>query len=317
MKHMGEKQHVRTSGGSKLEAIFESNVAHAAAHVARLGRLPRKTAQDADERKAGDFLGTCRQAAQGRGSGAGMWSPERKALLDKHVPGWADLRGSVFEMNVAHAAAQVTRLGRLPRLGSADPGEVKAARFLDRCRLSARGKPSGMSTWTQQHKMLLDTQLPGWDELHTLAERFEANVAHAAAQVARLGRIPRGRAGDVDERRAGVFLGHCRRAIRGQGHMAGAWTPQRKALLDRHVPGWDDPRGSAFEANVAHAAAQVARLGRIPRGQAGDVDERKSGVFLDRCRSSARGKGNSAGAWTPQRKALLDERVPGWDLGPH
>ena len=51
------------------------------------GRMPSKGARDPVECGHGVFLGKCRQAARG-GKRAGTFSDDRRALLDRLVPGW-------------------------------------------------------------------------------------------------------------------------------------------------------------------------------------------------------------------------------------
>jgi hypothetical protein len=81
----------------------------------------------------------------------------------------------------------------------------------------------------------------------------------------------------------------------------------RRALLDRHLPGWLDTShrdDAGWVAWLDQAVAFYAQHGHLPPKRT------PVGRWLARQRQTARGQRNIT--MDPQRQALLDERLPGW-----
>jgi len=227
--------------GVDPETVFTQNV-HALADWVNThdGRMPLKMAKDPVERRHGQFLGYCRQAARG-GQGASAFTAERRALLDRLVPGWeGEHPDTIFGRNVHELADWVNgHNGQMPRLsGAKDPVERRHGKFLSGCRTAARGG-QGASTFSAERRALLDRLVPGWEgeDPDTI---FGRNVHELADWVnAHNGQMPRlSGAKDPVERRHGSFLSRCRTAARG-GQGASTFSAERRALLDRLVPGWE------------------------------------------------------------------------------
>jgi len=277
------------------------------------GQMPRISwAKDPVERRHGAFLSGCRQAARG-GPGASTFSAERRALLDRLVPGWEGEDPDAVFAEKVHALADWVNAnnGQMPSKRAKDPVERRHGVFLTSCRRAARGGP-GASTFSAERRALLDQLVPGWEDdrdtvftenVHALADWVNANN----------GRMPSHGAKDPVERRHGKFLSTCRRAARG-GHGASTFSAERRALLDRLVPGWEgeDP-DAVFGGKVYELADWVnSHNGQMPSMKAKDPVERRHGQFLSSCRRAARG-GQGASTFSAERRALLDRLVPGWE----
>lgn len=147
---------------------------------------------------------------------------------------------AAFEMWVRACEEWATEHGRLPQIsGAVDLDELRLGRFLGRCRHAERGG-EGASAFTPERRALLERCVPGWmGAVHR--EPFEARARACGEWVAAHGRLPSTAANDPAERRVANFLSQCRHAERG-GPGASAFTPERRALLDRYAPGWGAPR---------------------------------------------------------------------------
>ncbi|MHB8318067.1 MAG: hypothetical protein ACYDEP_02375 [Acidimicrobiales bacterium] len=143
---------------------------------------------------------------------------------------------------------------------------------------------------------------------------FKRNVDELAAWVEANGRWPRGRAVDQTEKRLAEFLDHIRTAARGKGGEKQTFTPERKSYLDEVLPGWEGDRClPIFKSTVEQLAAWKKANGRWPRDRAVDQTEKRLAKFLDNTRTAARGKGNQSHTFTPERRAYIDEMLPGWE----
>jgi len=278
------------------------------------GQMPRLSgAKDPVERRHGQFLHSCRRAARG-GHGASTFSAERRALLDRLVPGWEDDRDTIFARNVEALAGWVNaHNGQMPRLsGAKDPVERRHGKFLNKCRLADRGG-EGASTFSAERRALLDRLVPGWEGEDP--DSVFAEKVHALADWvnAHNGQMPSMKAKDQVERRHGQFLCKCRLAARG-GRGASTFSAERRALLDRLVPGWEGEDPDAVFGGKVHELADWVNShnGQMPSMKAKDPVERRHGQFLSNCRTAARG-GQGASTFSAERRALLDRLVPGWE----
>lgn len=121
---------------------------------------------------------------------------------------------------------------------------------------------------------------------------FEERLSELEAYVDAHGRLPR----DTERVGIGRWLGRQRRRA----------TEQNRKVLDERVPGWRGPNESAtgevtksFLARVDSLEAYVAEHGRLPaRRTPGGLPE----WLLYRRRLAS-----------PEQRAVLDARVPGWD----
>ncbi|MCL4413874.1 MAG: hypothetical protein M1522_03875, partial [Actinobacteria bacterium] len=150
--------------------------------------------------------------------------------------------------------------------------------------------------------------------LSSSVPRFDANVKAYTEWLNVNRRTPSKDSKDPEERGHANFRSRCRQGARGKGPYANTLTAARRAMLDRDMPGWENTRTVLrFEERVPILAKWINTHGRIPLRSSEDSEERTNANFLDLCRQAARGTGTGANAFTPARKAMLDEQVPGWD----
>jgi hypothetical protein len=145
---------------------------------------------------------------------------------------------------------------------------------------------------------------------------FEDNVDRLAAWKEANGRWPKGTATDPTEKQLARFLHHTRSATNGKGTSADAFTPKRRAYIDKVLPGWEGDPDQLFRDNVDRCAEWKEVNGRWPKYKAADPTEKQLARFLDHTRSAANGKGTSANAFTPKRRAYIDKVLPGWEGDP-
>lgn len=91
------------------------------------------------------------------------------------------------------------------------------------------------------------------------------------------------------------------------------------ALLDRIIPGWRDLAGTQAREHLFHQSVLTARdfiaaNGRDPDPRSSDTVERNSARFLIQQREyAARPAARRAVLLPPERVAMLDEAIPGWN----
>ena len=88
------------------------------------------------------------------------------------------------------------------------------------------------------------------------------------------------------------------------GRPQGRLSPERRAYLDQVLPGWDapDPKSDEhFFAKADECAVWVAEHGRLPK----QLEKPWCRWFTDVRRR--------IGHLSPERRAYLDEHLPGWD----
>ncbi|MHB8318063.1 MAG: hypothetical protein ACYDEP_02355 [Acidimicrobiales bacterium] len=293
--------------------IFKRNVEQLAAWAEANGRWPKHGATDQTEKRLAEFLNHIRTAARGKGGEKQTFTPERKSYLDEVLPGWeGDRYLPIFKSNVEQLAAWVEANGRWPKHGAADQTEKRLAKFLNRTRTAARRKGNRSHTLTPERRAYLDEVLPGW--AGDRSRIFKGNVDQLAAWVEANGRWPKQGAADQTEKRLVEFLYGTRTAARGKGGENQTFTPERRAYLDEVLPGWEGDRSRIFKRNVDELAAWVEANGRWPKNGAADQTERRLVNFLSNTRTAARGKGNRSHTLTPERRAYLDEVLPGWSV---
>jgi hypothetical protein len=126
------------------------------------------------------------------------------------------------------------------------------------------------------------------------------------------GRRPSQRSCDGNEKTLGRWLVQQRTYAKGSSG-ASALTPQRRAYLDQHIPGWDVPIVRDWSVVADELIAFCAEHGRWPSSKSTDTRERSLGMWLVDQRKHAKG-GPGASALTPQRRAYLDQHIPGWEI---
>lgn len=215
----------------------------------------------------------------------------------------AQARLEAFYSSAAELAEFYATHGRLPvQCDAPDPHERKLGDFLRTARrsltLHRRGVREGTIKERVQH---LDEILPQWRTENTTRRtaRTENRVfddrVHALAQfVDKHRRLPSGASGTAKELALAKFVDNVRQARKGRGTML--WTPEREALLNEKVPGWQFSAFEVeFELNLLSLKEFIALHRHTPRSNAlaarlrsGDQQhENELAVFVSRSQRSA------------------------------
>lgn len=150
---------------------------------------------------------------------------------------------------------------------------------------------------------MIDVVTDSWD-------RYAAEVIDFYGQN---GRSPVRGDSSSDEHRLGRWLSRQRTESR---KSYPAFTPERQAHLDHHIPGWDAYRRKSISGHrdwhvtAARAAKFFRDKARHPAQRAADHDEHSLGLWLSQQRHNAK---RSLPRFTAERRAYLDEHFPGWD----
>lgn len=295
----------------KRGRAWNATAVEVASFVDRYGRFPRERSTQPDERRLGKWLKRQRTAERGH-DGTESMSLERLAYLDEIIPGWADGQDDLWRRYANDLVAFCRRSGgRWPSEYSTDPVEVRLNKWLGTQRRAARGGHRHES-FTASRRNHLDLVLPGWlDYLDVQEAAWHVQAERLGRFVAQHGRAPKHGAHERDEHLLACWLGRRRAAARG-GVGAVALTPQRRAVLDALVPGWLTPdREQHWARRVEELRAFMREHGRRPSARARSATERSLGLWLKAQWAAARA-GSGSTAFTPARRAILDEVVPGW-----
>lgn len=204
---------------------------------------------------------------------------------------------------VAHSAAWLARLaeieahvaarGRFPRAHEGGRIEGRLYSWLK----YQRQKPA-----PKRCRSILDGRLPGWDAARRQGRgTFESRVRELKVYRDACGVWPSPRSRNNDVLSLSKWLGKQRWSVR-----TGALAADRKALLDEQVPGWDETVQETWERTAREIATFREYRGRMPSGVTTEHSERRLARWIDDMR---RGRGLS-----PERKAFLDDVLPGWDI---
>jgi len=291
-------EHNTHAGLPVAEQQFRTNADNCATWVAEHGRLP--TQRDGTP---GQWLVSvrCRLVKV---------TDARRDYMDQVLPGWdapSRQHDDHFFAQANACAKWAAEHDRLPKYS--DPHGI----WLSQTRSGARGFGSRK---IETHRIAhLDRVLPGWDE--PINDAFFLKVDQCATWAVEHGRLPKSA-----DKPWGQWLSTVRNGARNAGGVQIDAT--RRAYLDQVLPGWDAPgrikwRSSSagdapadishltgranriFRSKVYDCAAWVAEHGRFPT-----VDEPPSGRWLNDVR-------NGDVRVTPERRALLDEHLPGWN----
>ncbi|WP_350348530.1 helicase associated domain-containing protein [Agromyces sp. G08B096] len=274
------------------EERWRDRLEETAAFLQAHGRLPARSAAAAEgERRLAVWLAGQRSAAR-----AGRLLPNRRADLDRLLPGWASTEEDAWRSRARAAAAFIIRHGHPPTVRSPEPGARTLAVWLGRQRsLEAAGLlPESRRTWLSRH-------LPGWHDHHLATWR--ATAERLLDFRAEHGRLPTRAAGTSElERELGVWLANQRAAQR-----TGRLAADRCAWLDEHVPEWRDSRLAAWLAQAIEVERFTSAAGRLPSPRSTSPRARALGTWLDAQRTARR-----RGELQPNRIAWLDAHLPGW-----
>lgn len=148
-------------------------------------------------------------------------------------------------------------------------------------------------------RAVLDARIPRWDG--NMHGPFESRVQDLKVYRDAYGVWHSSRSRDGAVLALSKWLERHRHQMRN-----GEMVPHRKALLDEQVPGWDETVQQTWERTAREIATFRTHRGRMPSGAAAEHSERRLSRWIDDMR---RGRGLS-----PERKAFLDEVLPGWHI---
>jgi hypothetical protein len=206
------------------------------------GRLPRER-RGTREAQLGRWLVTQRRARRGAKSGC-VWTPERAAYLDQHLPRWGDAMRVAWHENLDATVAFVAEHGRFPRRLGARSAETREENRLHSWLVRERKVQSVgyRQAGREQRRALLDARLPGWAEGNaplTPKVRFDRWTAKADELIAFTrvhGRLPsRARTQGDDERRLAEWVMNQRQAAKGLGS-GSDWDGRREEYLREGLP---------------------------------------------------------------------------------
>jgi hypothetical protein len=268
------------------------------------GRWPSKHGRGS-ERRLGQWLETQKVAINHpeRPASAAL-TPERVAYLDEVASGWSQSQVRTFEDWVAALRQYVDTHGRAPSTGTY-PGQ-----WLARTRRAYLDDPR---TLTIAQVDTLDAVAPGWSVDPTAGKPgWEDNARALGAWVTSNGRLPKFREPSDEGKALISWLSTQREASR-----AGKLSGEQLRLLDQLVPGWERTR-QPWEEMADACAAFLRHHGRLPQAknskQAGRDEEAMLAKWLNKQRYFVmHPNGWMAHTLTPERKAYLDLRLPGWD----
>ena len=225
------------------------------------GRLPSIGSADPSEKKVGKFMTAQRGFKKKLDGGGAMrmelkgMTAERAAMLDARCPGWD---ADAWAESVDGLADWICAAGpgRLPSIGSADPAEEKAGKFLLVQRLGKKKLDDGAAIiglrgMTTERAATLDVRCPGWDRKW---DSWAMGVDGLAAwmRAAGPGQLPSQVSADPAEKKAGTFLAVQRKnkkKLDGGATTArelGGMTAARVATLNTNCPGWSAGVGAAL-----------------------------------------------------------------------
>lgn len=185
----------------------------------------------------------------------------------------------------ATVADFVQRTGTFPVAGPDVAQEAMAGWLAAQRRADQQGRLSA------ERRAVLDASVPGWRRSRN--ERWADALKQAAAATTPV-------SGPVK-----VWLKTQRRAA-----ASGTLAPERRAVLDARVPGWDRPSVSTqslWQCRAEDLANFADFAGRLPGSAAKDTDEAGLYRWMSYQRSLAR-----AGTLPKARRKWLDKNVPGW-----
>jgi superfamily II DNA or RNA helicase len=251
-----------------------------------LGRDPRETSSDADERRQAVWL-----SIQRRNKKKNKLSADRIAMLEA-IPGWSwvahDYSGAVSEFR-----AMRERLGRDPSVASSDAEEKRQGLWL--CHQRRNKKNNKLSA----DRIAMLEAIPGWS---WVAHDYSGSVSEFRTMRERLGRDPSRTSSDAEERRQGMWLSN-QRTLKRKNKL----SADRIAMLEA-IPGWSWVAHDYSDA-MSEFRAMRERLARDPSTISSDAEEKRQGIWLGHQRKLKKNNKLSA-----DRIAML-EAIPGWSWG--
>ena len=263
------------------------------AHLKRTGNFPR------GDTSLGRWLQVQRSADR---RGEGWLTGERKATLDRLVPGWRDSAqpSGPSWRETAHALQDFRQEhGKWPSQIGPTAEEARLGRWLtSQRRLSRIGKI------LEDRQQWLDNHVPGWNPQRSRKDEWVSNARALGAWRDEHNRWPSAKSKDPIERQCGQWLKNRRDDAR-----AGRITRPRAHLLDQVASGWRDGTGrgrngcrKAFYVTQAEAREALAKI------REGHTGARKPPVRVYPC--------DTCDGWHTTSKRNVG-RTPPWDKDPN
>lgn len=258
-------------------------------------RLPGSGADASDhERRLARWVKSQREAEQ-----AGRLASTRAAWLDQCAPAWRQPRAQTWHTTAIAVGLHVAVTGEYPSASADDPETRRLGTWL---RTQRRAHRDGRLDATRA--AWLDLNLPFWAS--PVVETWFGTAECVAEFVAEHGRMPRAEGpadGRADEGRLARWLRAQRAADR-----AGRLDDEQRAWLDATVAGWRSTREANWERTATELARFLADWNELPAASGPRPGERRLASWLGAQRAAA-----AQGALSPQRRSVLDARVPGWE----
>ncbi len=257
------------------------------------GRLPGTTKANKHEQRLGTWIAAQRTAAR-----KNSLQGDRRAWLDEHLPGWKVTADDRWYETAKQVADFISTHGRYPRV-TASGEERHLGRWMETQRTNAS---KGETRFTPERQSWLDEHLPDWSA--TARDRWTETAQEVVDFATAHNRQPNARSDDGRERRLGQWLSSQRTAAR-----AGSLASERHTWLDEHMPGWGVGRDEQWFTTAQQVVDFATAQARSPSMTATDEDERRIGQWMANQRRDAR---KGLARFTPERRAWLDEHLPGW-----
>lgn len=264
------------------------------------GRWPKQTAGNADERKVGKLLAQWRTELRSEAI-----SPDLREELDAIDPTWCRDQQWWWEHRAKLIAQFHAEHGYWPSRVSNDDVERPLGAFLHEQR-----KFNNRGTLRPARKAMFDEMAPGWESPEDLDVLWASHADTLQRLVKSTGIEPSLMVEDDAERKAAQWLSNQR-----SRHSRGALEAERVARLDEILPGWQRGRRarSLWHQNLDELVAFIAKNRRMPRGGSIGVQPDEARIqkwFTFQQQYLLRGR------LSADRIAMLNERIPGWAVGP-
>lgn len=217
-------------------------------------------------------------------------SAAQATAMDSVYPDWRKTRNGAWYTKLEAVEAFVADKGYIPRAAAKDPAEKRLGIWAETQRYRA-------AMLSADRIKLLNERLPGWDR--SAHDAWSERLEEVCCIVKKIGRVPDTFEAEAESRLAGIWLNK---------HTKLPESDAKSAILNSRIPGWDDDHSERrWNDNVEALVSFVAAHHRFPN-QADKVQEsRRLGAWLSNNR-------HASGRVSPQHRADLDRRVPGWDM---
>lgn len=175
------------------------------------------------------------------------------------------------------------------------------------CAADSAGGDAGEGTGDSAHMWSMTAVIETSAAPTSREGQWLAQLRRYKAFIKEHGRRPSVRSADLDERVPALWFRD--QVVR---HRRGLLTQDRRAAFNEHLPGWDVPlQGGQWLAQLVRYKAFFTEHGRRPTVRPGAPEERAPALWFRHQGVLAR-----RGLLKPERRAALNENLPGWDVPP-